>query len=159
MLAVQQQRLNLPTNTPLHFAAVWQMAVEGQFDTMASDTEVCMKQRCVTEFLHAEKIEPIDIHLCLLDVYGDQRVDVSTVRQWVVHFGSGDSNSKSPSLVQNFMSTACSLLFISGENAQLIVVTVFERTDLWLRFCSICLWTMKVFPIRWLNMHSAIHNI
>lgn len=48
----------------------------------------------------------------------------------MVHFGSGDSNSKSPSLVQNFMSTACSLLFISGENAQLIVVTVFERTDL-----------------------------
>ena len=31
------------------------MAAEGQPDTMASDVEVCMKQMCVTEFLHAEK--------------------------------------------------------------------------------------------------------
>ena len=27
---------------------------------MASDMEVCMKQECVTEFLHAEEIAPID---------------------------------------------------------------------------------------------------
>ena len=55
------------------------MAAEGQSDTMASDMEVCMKQRCVTEFLHAEKMAPTDIHLCLLNIYGDQRVDVSTM--------------------------------------------------------------------------------
>ena len=51
-----------------------QMAAEGQ-----SDMEVRMKQRCETEFLHAEKIAPIDIpHL--MNVYGDQWVDVNTVR-------------------------------------------------------------------------------
>jgi len=31
------------------------MTAEGQSDKMASDIEVRMKQRCVTEFLHAEK--------------------------------------------------------------------------------------------------------
>ena len=31
------------------------MAAEGQSDKMASDMEVCLKQRCGIEFLHAEK--------------------------------------------------------------------------------------------------------
>ena len=57
------------------------MAAEGQSDKMMSDMEVQMKQRCVTEFLHAEKIAPTDIHQCLLNVYGDQTVKVSTVKQ------------------------------------------------------------------------------
>jgi hypothetical protein len=52
----------------------------GHSDKMASHVEVRMKQRCVTEFLHAEKIAPNDIYRCLLNVYGDQTVDVSTVR-------------------------------------------------------------------------------
>ena len=69
------------------------MTAEGQSDRMASDMEVRMKQRCVTEFLHAEKIAPNDIHRCLL-VYGDQTVDVSTVRRWVARFNSGDSDVK-----------------------------------------------------------------
>jgi hypothetical protein len=55
-------------------------ATEGQSDKMASDMEVRMKQRRVTEFLHAEKFAPSDIHRRLLNVYGDQTVDVSTVR-------------------------------------------------------------------------------
>ena len=66
------------------------MIAKGQSDKMASDMEVCMKQRCVIEFLHAEKIAPNDIHQRLLNVYRDQTVDVSTVRQWVAHFSSGD---------------------------------------------------------------------
>ena len=53
-----------------------------------------MKQRCVTEFLHAEKIAPNDIHRHLLNVYGDQTVDVNTVRRWVARFSSGDSDVK-----------------------------------------------------------------
>jgi len=61
---------------------------------MASDMEVRMKQRCVTEFLHAEKLAPNDIHRRLLNVYGDQTVDVSTVRRWVACFSSGDSDVK-----------------------------------------------------------------
>ena len=56
--------------------------------------EVYMKQRCVTEFFHAEKITLTDIHHCLLNVYGDLTGDVSTVRQWVVCFSSGNSDVK-----------------------------------------------------------------
>ena len=64
-----------------------QMTAEGQ-----SDMEVRMKQRCVIEFLYAEKNAPNDIHQRLLNVYGDQTVDVSTVRRWVARFSSGDSD-------------------------------------------------------------------
>ena len=70
------------------------MAEEGQSDKMVSDMEVCMKQRGVTEFLHVEKIATTDIHQHLLNIYGDRTVDVSTVRWWVVHFNSSDSNMK-----------------------------------------------------------------
>jgi len=59
---------------------------------------------------------PTDINQCLMSINGDQTLDVSTVRQWVVHFSSGDSNSGSPSVVQIFTSVACTLLFITGEN-------------------------------------------
>ena len=68
------------------------MAAEGQSDKMVSDMEVHMEQSCMTEFLHVEKIAPIDIYQYLLNIYGYQRVDVSTVRWWVVHFSSGNSN-------------------------------------------------------------------
>jgi hypothetical protein len=84
--------LKLPANIPLNFVAVQQMTAEGQSDKMASDMEVRMKQRCVTEFLYAEKIAPDDIHRRLLN--GDQTVDVSTVRRRVVRFSSGDSDVK-----------------------------------------------------------------
>ena len=51
--------------------------------------EMCMKQRCVIEFLHTEKMALVDIHQRLLNGCGDQTVDVSTVRRWVVRFSSG----------------------------------------------------------------------
>ena len=75
------------------------MAAEGQSDKMASDMEVQMKQRCVAEFLHVEKMAPTDIHWLNIfgdqtNVHKDQRVDVSTVRQWVMCFSSGDSKVK-----------------------------------------------------------------
>ena len=70
------------------------MTAEGQFDKMESDMEVRMKQRCVSEFLQAEKIAPNDIHRRLLNVYGDHTVDVSTVRWWVACFSSGNSDTK-----------------------------------------------------------------
>jgi len=70
------------------------MTAEGQSDKMASDMEVRMKQRCVIEFLHADKIAPNDIHWCLLNIYGDQTVDVSSARRCMVHFSSGDSDVK-----------------------------------------------------------------
>jgi len=44
---------------------------------MASDMEVWMKQRGVTEFCPVEKVAPMDIHQRLLNVYGDQAVDAA----------------------------------------------------------------------------------
>jgi len=73
--------------------------------------EVQMKQSCVTEFLHAEKLAPADIHWHLVNTYRDQTVGVSTVWLWVVHFSSGDSGL--PPLIQIFTR----LLLITGENA------------------------------------------
>ena len=56
------------------------MATQGQCDKMASDVQVPLRQRCVTEFLHMEKIAPTDIHGHLLSIDGDKSMDVSTVR-------------------------------------------------------------------------------
>ena len=53
---------HLLTNILFHVVAVRQMAAKGQSDRKASDMEVRMKQRCDTEFLHAEKMAPIGIH-------------------------------------------------------------------------------------------------
>jgi len=58
--------------------------------------EVHMKQRCLIEFLHAEKIAPTGIHQCLLNGEDDQTVDMRTVR----HFSRDDIVSGSPSLEQ-----------------------------------------------------------
>ena len=69
------------------------MAAEGQSDRMLPDMEVHKKQRDVIEFLHVEKMSPTDIHQYLLNFYGNPTVDLSTVRQWVVHFNSRDSDS------------------------------------------------------------------
>ena len=57
------------------------MAAEGQSDRMVSDVEVHMKQRCGNECFHAKKkTSAINIHHYLLSVYGDQTVDVNTMR-------------------------------------------------------------------------------
>ena len=77
----------------MHFVAMRQMAVEGHSGKMVSDMEEHMKQRFVIEFLHEEKMAPTAIHQHLLNVYGDQTADVSTVRWWVVCFCSGNSKS------------------------------------------------------------------
>ncbi|XP_027213410.2 uncharacterized protein [Penaeus vannamei] len=52
--------------------------------------DVRQKQRYVTEFLHAEEVRPADIHRRLVNVYGAEAVDVSTVRKWVHRFPSSD---------------------------------------------------------------------
>ena len=83
------------------------MTAEGQSDKMVSDMEVCMKQRYVIEFLHAEKMAPNDIHQRLLNIYGDQTVDVSTVRRQVVRFSSGEgSNFQSQAREEDNLSLA-----------------------------------------------------
>jgi len=69
---------------------------------------------------------PTDIHQHLLNIPGDQTVDVSTLWWWLLHFRSRDSNCGSPLLVQIFMNMACTLLFIAGENAELLDVTTLK---------------------------------
>ena len=75
--------------------------------------EVCMKQRYVLEFLHADKMAPTDIHQCSLTVYGDQTEDVSTVRvgcvfqkwqqqQWVIFAGADFCKYDTLALVQHW---------------------------------------------------------
>ena len=57
---------------------------------MEECSDVRFKQRAVIEFLTAEQVPPIEIHRRLQAVYGDQYVDVSTVRLWVRRFKDGE---------------------------------------------------------------------
>lgn len=50
--------------------------------------------KCVVEFLYEEQMASIVIQWYFLNAYRYQTVDVNTVRQWVVHFSSGDSDVK-----------------------------------------------------------------
>ena len=75
-----------------------------------------------------KKIAHVDNHWCLLNVYGNQTVGVSTLRQWTVHFSSG--NSGSPPQVHTSMNTAWRLSFITDENAQLMVVIMSKNSVL-----------------------------
>lgn len=45
-------------------------------------------------FSKGKKMAPIDIHWCLLNIYGDQTVGISTERWRVMHFSSNDSDMK-----------------------------------------------------------------
>lgn len=101
------------------------MAAQGQSNQMESNTEGCMKPRRGTEFFHAEIMAPTDIHLCLLNTYGDQTAAVSTVRRWVLCFSRG--NCGSLPVVQTVLSAAHKLLFITGKNAQGTALTTLKK--------------------------------
>lgn len=66
---------------------------------MASDMEMSMNPRDIAEFLCADKMTPADIHWHLLNIDGDQTVDVGRMRLCVVCSSSSDSDSESPLLV------------------------------------------------------------
>ena len=57
---------------------------------MEEFSDVRFKQRAVIEFLTAEKVPPIEIHRRMQAVYGDQCVDVRTVRGWIKRFKDGE---------------------------------------------------------------------
>ena len=57
---------------------------------MEEFSEVRFKQRAVIEFLTAVKVPPIEIRRIMQAIYGDQCVDVSTVRRWVMRFKDGE---------------------------------------------------------------------
>jgi len=52
-------------------------------------SDVRFKQRSVIEFLNAE-VPPIENHRRMQAVYGDQSVDVTTLRRWVRRFKDGE---------------------------------------------------------------------
>ena len=82
---------------PLHLVAVLQMAAEWQPEKMASDIKVHMKQRCGIEFIHVEKVAPIDIHRRVLNVDGNQHpLETSGCEhsEAVVCFSRADSDMK-----------------------------------------------------------------
>jgi len=85
MMMGWQQRLNLPTNT---HSTMLLLCDRWHSDKMMSDMEVCMRERCGTEFFHGEKMAPIDTRRHLMSIHGDQTADV---RWWVVRFSSGYS--------------------------------------------------------------------
>lgn len=64
----------------LGFVAKQEKAAERQSNNLVSNMEVCIKQRCADEFLHMKKIAFIDILCCLMNIYGDQTMIVSTVK-------------------------------------------------------------------------------
>jgi len=55
-----------------YFAAMRQMATEGQSDKMASDMKEHVKQSCAIEFLHEEQNAPTVFCSCLMSIYGCQ---------------------------------------------------------------------------------------
>jgi len=57
---------------------------------MEEFSNVRFKERAVIDFLTAEKVPPIEIHRRMEAVFGDQCVDVSTVRRWVRRFKDGE---------------------------------------------------------------------
>ena len=57
---------------------------------MEEFSDIRFKQCAVIEFLTAGKVPPIEIHRRMQVIYGDQRVDVSTVRRWVRWFKDGE---------------------------------------------------------------------
>ena len=140
MFVIRQQRLNLPANIPLNFVAVRKMTIEGQSDKMASDMEVRMKQRCVIEFLHVEKIASNDIHRRLLKVYGDQTVDLSTVRQWVAQFSRATATWKTSHVLNSHTQ-------LSHHEMKSISITISARiSGLWL---GKCVWNWILTSTHW----------
>ena len=109
------------------------MAAEGQSVKMASGMEVHTSQRCGTVPLCAEKAAPIGIHKHVLNAYGDQTADVSTVRWGVVHFSSGGSDVKGEPCSRwpcRSLHVQQRLLLNTGENAQQMGVTVLKNSVL-----------------------------
>jgi transposase len=57
---------------------------------MEEFSDVRFKQCALIEFLTAEKVPPTEIHRRMQAIYGDQCVDVSTIRRWVRRFKDGE---------------------------------------------------------------------
>ena len=142
MLVVRQERLKVPTTIPLHFVAVWQMAVEGQSDRMATDTEACRKQRCGTKCRTKKRTHWRSLTLteCLWRLNsGCERSDVVGVvfqqwwqQQWVTSAAADFNERSMQALVHHWQKCVASggdcweIEFYSWESDQSNNVTVFS---------------------------------
>jgi hypothetical protein len=61
-------------------------------DDSFSAVSKCIKQRAVIEFLTREYETPTGIHRRLLTFFGEDTVDISTVRRWVIKSRDSDGN-------------------------------------------------------------------
>jgi len=79
------------------FHSVLLMCDRWQQDSLTewSLTWMCVWNKSVsTKFLYMEKIVPVGIHQLMLNVYGEQTMDVSTARWCMVHFCNDNSKVK-----------------------------------------------------------------
>ena len=131
----------------LHYVvSVQQMAAEEQSYKTTSNMEECMKQRCVTEFIHVEKMSYTGIHHWFLNACRDLIADVSSVRWWVIwktHWVA----------MWVLMSATCRLIFISGKNAHLMVMAVFCNWEFALSNSAIVLFVSVVLSMEINRIH------
>jgi len=73
------------------------MAAEGQSDKWRLTWKCVWSKGVKVNFSMQKKMELTGIHRHLLNIYGDQTVDASTVRSSMVHFSSGNGNMKDKS--------------------------------------------------------------
>ena len=66
------------------------MTAEGQSERLVSDMEACMKQKCVSVFLHEEKMALINA--CWAFMETRQWMWAQWKSEWVVHFSSSGSD-------------------------------------------------------------------
>jgi transposase len=59
---------------------------------MTDVVDVNTRQRMVTELLTAEGSSPIEVHRRLRSVYGEDAVEISSVRRWIRRFNSGEKD-------------------------------------------------------------------
>jgi hypothetical protein len=58
---------------------------------VADVADRCMKQQVEKVSLIAKEVSPVEIHRCLNSLFGELTIDVSTVRHWVRHFNSDET--------------------------------------------------------------------
>ena len=94
---VWQQRVSLSDSIPLYVVAMWQMAAERHSDRMASDTEMCLKQRCVIEIPPRRKNNTYWHSLTLAECFWRPNSGYEHSEVWVVCYSCGCSNTKDES--------------------------------------------------------------
>ena len=91
--------------------------------------DVCTRQRVVIELLIAQGSNWIHIQRHLRSVYGEDAIDVSSVRCWISHFKSSEKDigdRPCSSSAQSFMRLAESILRKGGKS-----VLIMKEETLW----------------------------